>query len=419
LVAAIGVAGAGLVGLHAAIPPATPPGPDVFSAGLIERGRLLAAAGDCAVCHTAPGGRINAGGHALATPFGTVYAPNLTPDVETGIGAYSYAAFERAMRHGIGRDGRNLYPAFPYTSYTQMTDDDLLALYAYLMAQTPVVARSPETRLAFPFNLRPLMAGWNLLFHRPGAYVPDPARTAQWNRGNYLVNAVGHCGACHTPRNAVGAERRSAYLAGAMVDGWQAPALGSLSQAPVPWTEKALFDYLRAGHSPWHGVAAGPMAPVVVQLASLPDSDIAAMAHYIAAQYPTPPDVPEAMRAARLEAAAWDGLRADPSEGARLFVGACGGCHHPGDGPDILGVNVPLSLNSSIHSDRPDNLIHVILDGIANPAHPDLGHMPGFRDSLGGRQIEQLVRFLRQRFAPGRPEWQDVGRTIERFAVSR
>jgi nicotinate dehydrogenase subunit B len=412
---ALGVAAMGLLGLHAAIPAASPPGADVFSAALIERGRLLAAAGDCAVCHTAPGGVTNAGGHALHTPFGIVYATNLTPDVETGIGAYSYAAFARAMRDGIGRDGRNLYPAFPYTSYTGMTDEDLLALYAYLMAQPPVRAQSPETRLAFPFSLRPLLAGWNLLFHRPGAIVPNPAQTAQWNRGNYLVNAVGHCGACHTPRNALGAERRSAYLNGAMVDGWEAPALDALSHAPVPWTEQALFDYLRLGHSPFHGVAAGPMGPVVAQLAALPDGDIAAMAHYIATVGAGPSPVPERAQATALEAAAWHDLRADPSEGARLFQGACAACHHPGDGPAVLGANVPLSVNSSLHSARPDNLVRVILDGIAEPARPDLGHMPGFADSLSDRQVAELARFLRSRFAPDKPAWQSLPETVGRL----
>jgi nicotinate dehydrogenase subunit B len=412
---ALGVAAVGLLGLHAAIPAASPPGADVFSAALIERGRLLAAAGDCAVCHTAPGGVTNAGGHALHTPFGIVYATNLTPDVETGIGAYSFAAFARAMRDGIGRDGRNLYPAFPYASYTGMTDEDLLALYAYLMAQPPVRAQSPETRLAFPFSLRPLLAGWNLLFHRPGAIVPNPAQTAQWNRGNYLVNAVGHCGACHTPRNALGAERRSAYLNGAMVDGWEAPALNALSHAPVPWTEQALFDYLRLGHSPFHGVAAGPMGPVVAHLAALPDGDIAAMAHYIATVGAGPSPVPERAQATVLEAAAWHDLRADPSEGARLFQGACAACHHPGDGPAVLGVNVPLSVNSSLHSARPDNLVRVILDGIAEPARPDLGHMPGFADSLNDRQVAELARFLRSRFAPDKPAWQSLPDTVSRL----
>jgi nicotinate dehydrogenase subunit B len=283
------------------------------------------------------------------------------------------------------------------------------------MAQPPVRAQSPETRLAFPFSLRPLLAGWNLLFHRPGAIVPNPAQTAQWNRGNYLVNAVGHCGACHTPRNALGAERRSAYLNGAMVDGWEAPALNALSHAPVPWTEQALFDYLRLGHSPFHGVAAGPMGPVVAHLAALPDGDIAAMAHYIATVGAGPSPVPERAQATVLEAAAWHDLRADPSEGARLFQGACAACHHPGDGPAVLGVNVPLSVNSSLHSARPDNLVRVILDGIAEPARPDLGHMPGFADSLNDRQVAELARFLRSRFAPDKPAWQSLPDTVSRL----
>ena len=414
---ALGVAATGLLGLHAAMPGTTPPGPDVFSATLIERGRLLAAVGDCAVCHTAPGGVRNAGGHALNTPFGTVYATNLTPDVETGIGAYSLAAFTRAMRDGIGRDGRNLYPAFPYTSYTRMTDQDLLALYAYLMVQEPVQARSPETRLAFPFNLRPLMAGWNLLFHRPGAMQPEPAQTAVWNRGRYLVEGLGHCGACHTPRNALGAERRSAHMAGAAVDGWEAPALNGTSSAPIPWTEAALYDYLRTGHSAFHGVAAGPMAAVVSELSHLPDADVAAMAHYLASLDKTPAAaVDEAGLAAALQARAEAGLRGDASEGARIFRGACASCHHDGSGPPVFGVNVALALNSGIHAARPDNLLRVILQGIEQPARPALGPMPGFRGSLSDRQVAELARFLRARFAPGEAPWAELNGAIARAA---
>ena len=206
---------AAALGWASALAPIHPPEAGAFSAAQLERGRLLAAAGNCAACHTASDGVVNAGGRGVATPFGTVWSTNLTPDPETGIGTWSFAAFERAMRQGIGRDGRHLYPAFPYTAFAGMTEGDLLALYAHLMAQPPVRSVVPETRLAFPFNLRPLLAGWNLLFHRPGAIEPDPARTAAWNRGHYLVNALGHCGACHTPRNALGAERRGAALAGA------------------------------------------------------------------------------------------------------------------------------------------------------------------------------------------------------------
>ncbi len=414
---ALGVAAIGLLGLHAAMPGTTPPSLDVFSASLIEKGRLLAAVGDCAVCHTAPGGALNAGGRALNTPFGTVYATNLTPDVETGIGAYSLAAFTRAMREGIGRDGRNLYPAFPYTSYTRMTDHDLLALYAYLMAQEPVRAKTPETKLAFPFNLRPLIAGWNLLFHRPGAMEAEPGQTAEWNRGRYLVEGLGHCSACHTPRNALGAESRSDHMAGAMVDGWETPALNGMSRAPVPWTEAALYDYLRTGHSAFHGVAAGPMAAVVSELSHLPDADVAAMAHYLASLDKTPvAAVDEAGLAATLQAQAEARLRGDASEGARIFRGACASCHHDGSGPPVFGVNVALALNSGIHGARPDNLLRVILHGIEQPARPVLGPMPGFRESLSDRQVADLARFLRARFAPGEAPWAGLDEAVTRAA---
>lgn len=403
--AALGVAAAGLLTLHPAMPPAAPPGPDVYSAALVEKGRLLAAAGFCAVCHTAPGGAAYAGGRAIHTPYGAVYATNLTPDVDTGIGRYSAAAFQRAMRDGVARDGRNLYPAFPYTAYAQMTDDDLLALYAYFMAQAPVRSRTPETRLPVP---RPAMTVWNWLFHRPGVMQPDPARSGAWNRGRYLVEAVGHCGACHTPRNALGAERASAHMAGAVVNGWDAPALNGLSMAPAAWTEQAFYDYLRTGHAPSHGVAAGPMGEVVTQLNHLPDADIAAMAAYLASLNQT---TPGAVDPDALEAAAWDAVRTDTSEGGQIFRGACGACHHDGSGPAVFGVTVPLALNTSVHAARPDNLLRVILHGIERaPA----GVMPGFGDSLTTRQTAALARFLRARFAPDKPAWTGLDDAVTR-----
>ena len=408
--AVLATAAAGLVGWHGALPHATPPGADVFSPALVERGRLLAAAGDCAVCHTAS----YAGGRAIHTPFGAVYAANITPDVATGIGSYSFPAFQRAMRDGIARDGRNLYPAFPYTAFSKITDGDLLALYAFLMAQPAVSARPPPPELAFPANLRPLMAGWNLLFHRPAPFTPDPARPALWNRGAYLVEAVGHCGACHTPRNALGAERRGAALAGGRVEGWDAPALTAASLSPVTWTEQALYDYLRTGHSAEHGVAAGPMAAVVAQLAALPDGDIAAMAHYLADGRAAA----TAGQADTLSDASWQGLAADASEGARIFAGACQSCHHDGSGPPVFGAHVALALNTSLHATRPDNLLRVLLDGIEVPARPALGTMPPFRDSLNDRQLAELARFLRARFAPGRPAWTGLEQSAARVRAS-
>jgi nicotinate dehydrogenase subunit B len=368
------------------------------------------------VCHTAPGGAPNAGGLAMDTPFGQVVTTNITPDAKTGIGLWSFSAFQRAMREGISRDGHHLYPAFPYTAFAKTSDEDLTALYAYLMAQPAVQAEPPATRLAFPFSVRPLMAGWNALFHDAEAYRPDPTQSVEWNRGAYLVNGLGHCGACHTPRNAFGAERSGkAFLGGAMVDGWEAPALTALSRAPVPWTREQLYSYLRTGHSPQHGVAAGPMAPVVKELAALPDADLHAMAAYLASYNQPLADSEGALRASQVVLAAQKTTLALPGTGQRLFNGACASCHHDGDGPTLLGANVPLGLNSKLHSARPDNLVRVILDGIREPATPAIGFMPAFRHSLDDRQIAELAAYMRSRYAPGRAAWDDLPAAVSRL----
>ena len=359
-------------------------------------------------------GVINAGGRALETPFGTIYSTNITPDAETGIGAWSYPAFERAMRDGIHRDGQHLYPAFPYTHFAKTTDADLQALYAYLMAQSPVRAEGPTTKLAFPFNLRPLMAGWNALFHQASAFEADATQSASWNRGAYLVEGLGHCGACHSPRNPFGAEKASAYLAGGFAEGWEAPPLTSLSHAPIPWNEDELFAYLRSGESRFHGVAAGPMAPVVKDLGALPDQDIRAMAVYLSSFNDKTIGQPdqEAL-AAGLEHLTGTRVVSASAMGARLYQGACAVCHQIGGAP-LFGSRPSLALNSNLHSAVPDNLIQVILHGIASPVSSDLGYMPGFKDSLSTDQVTELVSYLRQQFAPGKPPWADVHAAVSR-----
>jgi nicotinate dehydrogenase subunit B len=405
LTGALGMGGA-ILPWRSAFAPITRPDPSVYSAATIERGRLVAAIGNCIGCHTGPDGVPFAGGHVLDTPFGRIIATNITPDPVAGIGAWSYPAFERAMREGVSRDGHFLYPAHPYTGFTKASDADLQALYAYLVAQPASAATPPKTELAFPFNLRPLMAGWNALFLRPGAYMADPAQSEAWNRGAYLVEGLGHCGACHTPRNALGAERRDAALAGAFADGWEAPALTSLSRAPIPWSEAELFAYLRTGTSRHHGVAAGPMAPVVAELGALPDADIRAMAVYLASFNAAPPNpATEEAQAAALHEATREQPALQGSPGSRIFAGACAVCHEVGAGPKLFGAKPSLALNTNVHSDAPDNLIRVVLAGIANPAHPDLGAMPGFGASLDDAQIVDLLRYIRARFAPGRPAW--------------
>jgi nicotinate dehydrogenase subunit B len=312
------------------------------------------------------------------------------------------------MREGIHRDGRHLYPAFPYPHFAMTSDADLQALYAYLMAQPAVRADAPKNTLAFPFNLRPLMAGWNALFHRAGIFEADASKSATWNRGAYLVEGLGHCGACHSPRNALGAEKASRYLAGGFAEGWEAPPLTSLSHAPIPWSEDELFAYLRSGESRFHGVAAGPMAPVVKELAALPDQDIRAMAVYLGSFNDTAIDRPaQEASAARLETATLTRSVSASAAGARLYEGACAVCHAVGGAP-LFGSRPSLALNSNLHSAMPDNLIKVILHGITSPVSSDLGYMPAFKDSMTDGQVTELVSWLRRQFAPDKPPWTGV-----------
>ena len=407
--------GAALLGWRPAIAPVMASAAGVYSPQLLARGRQLALLGNCVACHTAEAGPPNAGGRAMRTPFGSVISSNLTPDSATGIGAWSFSAFQRAMRHGISRDGQHLYPAFPYSAFSQIPDDDLQALYGHLMAQPPVANAVPDTRLAFPFNIRPLMGLWNALFLQPGPLAPLAGASAQWNRGAALVNGLGHCGACHTPRNALGAEQaRSAYLGGALVDGWQAPALGAASRSPVPWTEAAMLHYLRQGHHAEHGIAGGGMAAVVQALAQVDEADVRAIAHYLVALQPTTPAVDGQALVAR--AAAQPALLPGPAQ--RLFDGACGACHHDGDGPQVLGLNQPLALNTNLHSALPDNLLRTVMDGLQRPAFPAIGHMPAFGRALDDGQLVALAGWMRQRFAPDQPPWADLAGAVARVRAA-
>jgi nicotinate dehydrogenase subunit B len=260
------------------------------------------------------------------------------------------------------------------------------------------------------------MAGWNALFHDPSPLQPVARQSAEWNRGAYLVNGLGHCGACHTPRNALGAEQGgSAYLSGAMVEGWEAPALtGVASKSAVPWNAESLYRYLRNGHSPQHGTAGGPMAEVVRELATVPDADIRAMASYLSSFNAETSEVEARAQAQRAvtTAAARQGQLLGPAQ--RLFDGACAACHHDGNGPTLLGANVPLALNSNLTSARPDNLLRTILDGVREPATRDIGFMPAFRDVLSDAQVAELAGYMRARFAPQEPPWKDLAGEVAR-----
>jgi mono/diheme cytochrome c family protein len=389
-----------------------PPAPASFDAGLVKRGRALAAAGNCSDCHTVRGGQAFAGGLPVPTPFGTIYSSNITPDPETGIGRWPEAAFRRAMRSGVDRDGRHLYPTFPYDHFTNVSDDDDRALYAYLMTRQPVHAPARANQLPFPLDQRFVIAGWKLLFLRRETFQPDNTRSAEWNRGAYLVEGLAHCGACHTPRNALGAERASAPFAGGDVDNWHAYAINAQSPSPVPWDADALFTYLRDGWHPDHGVARGPMAQVVSNLSSVPESDIRAIATYMADRFGAPtPDRKrrgeEVLTQAKSPVAQ---APATNAAGASIYAAACAGCHETSRPLPYGGVN--LGLSTAISAPDARNAANIVLSGVRPVEGERSPIMPGFAASMDDGQIAALLNYLRARFS-NQPAWPGVEKTIE------
>ena len=354
------------------------------------------------------GGRNFAGGLPVPTPFGTIFSSNITPDAETGIGRWSEAAFQRAMRSGVNREGQHLYPTFPYDHFTNVSDEDDRALYAFLMTRQPVRAPARENQLSFPFNQRFAIAGWKLLFLRHDTYQPDPRQSAEWNRGAYLVEGLAHCGACHTPRNALGAERNSAQFAGGDVDNWHAYALNDQSHSPVPWTADALFAYLRDGFHPDHGTARGPMAEVVSNLSSVPSSDVRAIAVYMAGVSGTP----AADRKGQDEMALAQGKTAarDNAAGASIYAAACASCHENGRPLPYGGIN--LGRSTAISSPDPRNLANIVLSGVRAVEGERSPIMPGFAASMNDEQATALLNYLRARFS-NQPAWTGVEKTVQ------
>jgi len=388
-----------------------PPAPQSFDTALVRRGQDLAAIGNCNDCHTVRGGKDFAGGLPVPTPFGTIFSSNITPDAETGIGRWPEAAFRRAMRSGVDRNGQHLYPTFPYDHFTNVTDEDDRALYAYLMTREPVRAPARANQLPFPLDQRVVIAGWKLLFLRRGTYQPDGTRSAEWNRGAYLVEGLAHCGACHTPRNLLGAERASAQFAGGDVDNWHAYAINAQSSAPVPWDAEALFTYLRDGWHPDHGVARGPMAQVVSNLSSVPPSDVRAIATYMAGVSGAPaPDrkrrLEEVLAQARSPA---EQASKTNAVGASIYAAACATCHETGRPLPYGGVN--LALSTAISNPDPRNAINIVLSGVRPVEGERSPIMPGFAASMNDDQISALLRYLRARFS-NRPEWTGVAEAV-------
>src|SRR5271155_1662979 len=278
---------------HAADPTGVPA--DLASADPITRGEYLARAADCEVCHTAPGGAAYAGGLAFSLPFGTLYSTNITADKETGIGDYSDADFLNAVRRGVRRDGARLYPAMPYTSYTYMSDADVLAVKAYLFSLPEVRAANRSDTLGFPYNQRWSMIFWSAVFSDNSRFTPNAARSEQWNRGAYLAEALAHCGECHTPRNLAFALNNRKKFAGAETAGWQAFNITSEEGTGIgSWSDDEVFAYLSQGHAPNRGTAAGPMGEAVDQsLSHMAGSDIRSLVVYLrSVPALTSPDLP-------------------------------------------------------------------------------------------------------------------------------
>lgn len=396
------------------IAPITPPDPTGFSADLLERGERLAALGGCETCHTRPGGERLAGGFELPTPFGTVVSTNITPDPENGIGRWSEVAFTRAMRQGVDREGEHLYPAFPYDSFTKMTDGDLGALYAYLMSQPAVAYAPPETALPFPFGMRPILEGWKVLFLKEGAYVADASKDADWNRGAYLIESVGHCGACHSPRNPFGAVDASRPLGGAEAEGWHVPALGPASLAAIPWDQDAYVNYLFDGWDENHGIAAGPMVPVIDHNFGQEEDDVFAMATYLAA-LTTPPaaaDIEAAVAAAdKLDWQADErpgGPNAPTDQamlrGEKLFFEQCADCHKA---RVAKAQPVSLALTPTVRAPDARNVAHIIINGLTPPRGSVQRSMPGQSRSVSDADIADLLAYMRWRFTD-LPAWTNI-----------
>ena len=389
-----------------AIHPIEAPVADSFDPSAVARGANLAAIGNCNVCHTAPNGPTYAGGRAVPTPFGVIYSTNITPDLQTGIGQWSERAFARALREGVDGDGDHLYPAFPYDHFTLLSDTDVRALYAYFMTRESVRKRPPRNQLPFPLNVRPILVAWKALYFRPERFQPNPAHDALWNRGAYLVEGVGHCGACHTPRNSLGAEREQHELSGGEVAGWNAYALNRTSPAPVRWNANSMFEFLRHGWHGEHGIARGPMSDVTNNLGTVQENDVRAIATYIVSKMGTQP-------APVITTAATTGTRVKEGAhqlGASVYEGACASCHN-GARPLPYG-GIDLALSTAMSAPNPRNIINVTLHGLHPPEGQRGSVMPGFSGAISDEQLAALLGYLRAQFSDQAP-WPDVESDIK------
>jgi len=362
----------------------------------IDRGRYLMTAGDCAACHRGAGSDF-AGGLGIETPFGIIRAANITPDPETGIGNWSEDDFAMAMHEGMAPGGRHLYPAFPYPWFTRISRADSDALYAFLRTVPPVRNVVDSSELPFPLNIRAAMIGWNALFFEPGRFHPDPARSEEWNRGAYLVEGLGHCGACHTPTNMLGGSERSEAFAGQALQGWFAPNIGANEYQGIGgWGVDDVVQYLRTGANAWTR-ASGPMAEVVQDSTSrMTEADLRAMAVYLKDQpVHGPPSPPVALPADNPQ------MRT----GAALYVDNCAACHRR-DGQGVEGMIPSLASNQIVVQRGPETLARVVISGVrgaATAAEPTSPGMPSFGWRLNDDQVAALLTYIRNAWGNAAP----------------
>jgi mono/diheme cytochrome c family protein len=344
----------------------------------IERGRYLSILSDCASCHTvSDSGRPFAGGRAIETPFGNIVAPNITPDLETGIGAWSDEQFDAAVRHGVGRDGSKLYPAMPYNAYTKMSRDDVLAIRNAVVANT----------LPFPFNIRASLGIWNSLYFKDGEYRPNPSQSVGWNRGAFLVDGPAHCGACHTPKTTLGGDKADQYLQGTYLQGWSAPDItGDARLGLGGWSEEDVVAYLKSGHNRVTA-ATGPMGEVVtLSTAKMTDPDLAAIATYLKSlpgrsQAPSAPPTDDPVMTA----------------GAAIYRDQCSACHGL-DGKGVNGLFPSIADSSMVRSEDPTTSIRLVLRGarsVQTPSQETGPGMPSYGRQLDDAQVAGVLTYMR------------------------
>ncbi|HUA80136.1 MAG TPA: c-type cytochrome [Dyella sp.] len=372
-------------------------------ASLIARGRYLATAGDCVSCHTAQGGKPYAGGRMLPTPFGSIFAPNITPDSDTGIGRWNFQEFWHALHDGIGRDGEPLYPAFSYTSFTKITRDDAFAMFAYLRTLAPVRQPNVASGLRFPYSVRDALKAWRAIYFKPGSYQADPSQSVSWNRGAYLVMGLGHCNECHAERDAWGGLNGSAMLSGGQipVQDWYAPDLSTQIHGGLAgWSKQDIVDVLKTGQSS-KGAAFGPMADVVASSTQyLDDGDLQAIAQYLQS-LPARPEL--APRPATVDGKSLADL------GGHIYADRCASCHGK-DGEGVAGVYPPLNGNVSVTEPTGINAARAVLLGGFPPVtngNPRPYSMPPYAQQLSDADVAAVVTYIRQAWSNHAPAVQE------------